>query len=64
MNELKRRKLPYNEVGNTYFRIIATSEITAIFEIVRHSFKKEEAYNYIEFIERSYYPGKKEILGF
>jgi AcrR family transcriptional regulator len=64
LNEMKKRQIPCNEVSDDELHILATTYMSAIFEVVKHDYPKEKALEHMKFIGKLFHPGWKEILGF
>ncbi len=52
------------EINKFFVHVIATSGINNMLEAVHHDLSREEAFEYIGKIQKFYYAGTKEILGF
>ena len=55
----KRTKI----ITDMQWRILSTTYVHLIFEIVRHDMNREEAYNHLLFVSELIYPGWKTIFG-
>jgi AcrR family transcriptional regulator len=64
INEMKKRKIHCNKVSDDELHILATTYMSAIFEVVKHDYSKDRALEHIKFIGKLFHPGWQAILGF
>ncbi len=61
---MKNDNFKPTKINKFFVHVIATSGLQNMLEAIHHDLSKEEAYEYIGKIQKFYYAGTKEILGF
>ncbi len=63
IKSLEAENFEFTEVNRFFVHVMSTSGVNNMLEAVHHDLSREDAFKYMEQIQRFYYAGVKEMLG-